>query len=81
MSFRDVPKKRRLVLLVPDDVYQRVRDIERAHDHTSLSEIGATALAQAFGMAPCWEDRPELTQAPVAAHAAVDIGADDGPSE
>lgn len=61
MGFRDVPNKRRLVLLVPQEVYQRVRDIERAHEATSMSEIGSTALAKALGIKPSWEDAPDLS--------------------
>lgn len=52
MRFRDVGK-RRLVLLVPEDLFEAVR--ERTHRaRRSRSEVGSVALAKGLGLNPRW---------------------------
>lgn len=57
MSFRDLPGKRRLVLMVPPEVYARVLDEVRRSER-SRSEVGSEALAKAFGIKQNWAGKP-----------------------
>lgn len=55
MKFRELPK-RRLVLMVPEDVYAAVMEVwYRDKRERSRSEHGASALARGLGIEPQWD--------------------------
>jgi hypothetical protein len=56
MTYREVKDKRRLVLVVPAELFERM-DRERFRTKLPYSEIGAMILAEHFGIAPSWKLR------------------------
>jgi hypothetical protein len=53
LGFRNVPDKQRLLILIPADLDQAIRD-EAHRTRRSISDVASTLIARGLGRQPGW---------------------------